>query len=181
MSTTVPTLTAIQLDGLACIGCGSDTTVQEPTGDRSPSGAQLFACTDRDVCRAQQSIDAQFPLLAALRTEAQSAPVFGERHLADGIRLLYGHKDAALHVTYDPAQISYESARELFAEADTLYPAARAVAFTNIGCTVIADLPADELPVRIEQHGKGRCVVTYDDTRITGEQLLALMDKAAGL
>lgn len=166
MSTTVPTLTAAQLDGLACINCGSDTTSQQPTGDRSPFGAQLFRCAA--------------PCTVAART-ARPATVFIEHHLADGIRLLYGHKGAALHVTYDPAQISYEGARELFVEAGTLYPTARAAAFTNIGCTVIADLPADELPVRIEQHGKGRCVVTYDDTRITGEQLLDLMDKAATL
>ncbi|MFI0000741.1 DUF6907 domain-containing protein [Streptomyces globisporus] len=71
MSTTVPTLTAAQLDGLACVDCGSNSSPQQPTGERAPSGAQLFRCTDLPGCRVQQSIDAQFPLLAALRTEEQ--------------------------------------------------------------------------------------------------------------
>ena len=179
MRTTI--LTAAQLDGLACITCGADDTEQQPTGDRSPSGVQLFACTDPGVCRAQQSVNAQFPLLAALRTEAQSAPVFVEDPLEDRVPLLYGQRNGAPVVTYDPAQISYESARELFAEARSLYPDARVVAFTDIGCTVITDIPADELPARIEQRGKGRCVLTYDDTRISSEQLLDLLDKAAAL
>ncbi|MBM9621816.1 hypothetical protein ACFQ60_17720 [Streptomyces zhihengii] len=165
MSFTVPTLTAAQFDGLACINCGADDTEQRPTGDRSPSGAQLFACTT--PC-------------TVVEQPAQSATVFVEHHLADGLPLLYGRKGGALRVTFDPAQISYESARELFTEARHLYPAARAVACTNIGHTVVTTLPADELPVRIEQHGE-RCTVMYDDARITGEQLLALMDKAVGL
>ncbi|WP_322984651.1 DUF6907 domain-containing protein [Streptomyces sp. S584] len=73
MSTTVPTLrkTAAQLDGLACIDCGADTTEQQPTGDRGPDDVQLFACTDPDVCRAQRSVNAQFPALAALRAVTQ--------------------------------------------------------------------------------------------------------------
>ncbi|WP_327711310.1 hypothetical protein OG912_24885 [Streptomyces sp. NBC_00464] len=180
MSTTVPTLTTAQLDGLACVRCGADDTEQQPTGDRGPDGAQLFACTDPDVCRAQQSIDTHFPLLAALRTKAQSAPVFVEHHLADGVPLLYGHKDGTLTVTYDPAQLTFESARELFAEAHALYPDARAVAFTNIGHIVTTSLPTDEPPARFESHG-ARCTVTFDDTRITKKQLLALMDKVVGL
>ncbi|MFJ6437743.1 hypothetical protein [Streptomyces sp. NPDC091416] len=164
MSLTVPTLTAAQLDGLACITCGADDTEQQPTGDRSPFGVQLFACTASCVPVGRPAV--------------QSAPVFVEHPLDDRVPLLYGRRNGALVVTYDPAQISYESARELFAEARSLYPDARAVAFTDIGCTVITDIPADELPVRIEQRGKGRCVLTYDDTRISSEQLLALLDKA---
>ncbi|MGQ4727063.1 hypothetical protein ACUN3E_05310 [Streptomyces sp. Ju416(a)] len=166
MHNTVPTLskTAAQLDGLACIDCGSDTTPQQPTGERSPSGAQLFACTTP----------------CAMAPAAQSATVFGKHHLADGVPLLYGYKDGALVVSYDPAQISFESARELFSEARTLYPAAHAVAFTSIGHIVTTALPADEPPARFESHGN-RCTVTFDDARITKKQLLALMDKAVGL
>ncbi|MFJ6438161.1 hypothetical protein [Streptomyces sp. NPDC091416] len=181
MRTTVPTnLTAAQLDGLACFVCGADDTEQRPTGDRSPSGVQLFACTDPDVCRAQRSVNAQFPRLAALRAEAQSAPVFEEHPHVLGVPVMFSREGAALRASFDPAQTTLENARELIAEANALYPGARAVAFTNIGCTVITSLPADELPARIEQRGKGRCVVMYDDTRISSDQLLALLDKVAG-
>ncbi|MFG2596689.1 DUF6907 domain-containing protein [Streptomyces sp. NPDC048462] len=82
MQITVPTLSSLQLDGLACVGCGADDTEQQPTGDRSPSGAQLFRCTDADVCRAQRSVNAQFPRLAALR--AESAPATAWRSLSLG-------------------------------------------------------------------------------------------------
>ncbi|GAA2987552.1 hypothetical protein [Streptomyces fulvorobeus] len=183
MSTTVPAPSAfetaralrLQAESTAhlprCVDCGTTSGPWQPTGARAQDGAQLFRCSAG--CPATIELDSG-------DTHARSATVFVEHYLADGVPLLYDRKDGALRVTYDPAQISFESARELFTESNDLYPTARAVAFTNIGRTVIADLPADELPVRIEQHGHGRCTVTFDDTRISGEQLLALMDEAAG-
>ncbi len=113
-------------------------------------------------------------------TSARSAVVFDEKRLADRVPLLYSHRDGAMRVTFDPAQISFTSARELFHEAHSRYPEARAVAFTNIGCTIITSIPAAEPPARIEGNGAGLSI-TYDDTRITSEQLLALIDEAATL
>ncbi|MFE9699079.1 DUF6907 domain-containing protein [Streptomyces sp. NPDC006270] len=89
MSTTVPTLTAAQLDGLACVDCGSDNSPQQPTGERAPSGAQLFRCTDLPSCRVQQSIDAQLPLLAALRTEEQRPPAPAVDPLESALRAAF--------------------------------------------------------------------------------------------
>lgn len=98
-------LTAAQLDGLACITCGADDTEQQPTGDRSPSGVQLFACTDPGVCRAQQSVNAQFPLLAALRNE--------ERETAPSMS---GHTPSSDAIEIVAAAPTYELLAELLAE-----------------------------------------------------------------
>lgn len=104
MRTTVPTsLTAAQLEGLACVECGSDSTEQQPTGDRAPSGAQLFRCADLSGCRIQQSIDAHFPALAALRDEqaasggAVTADQIGRRLAA---RVLANVPSLAAKTTY---------------------------------------------------------------------------------
>ncbi|MET9973860.1 DUF6907 domain-containing protein [Streptomyces microflavus] len=67
MRTTVQTslLTAAQLDGLACVDCGSPDTPQQPTGERAPGGAQLFRCVGRTACPAPVLDPLEAALLAA--------------------------------------------------------------------------------------------------------------------
>lgn len=107
--------------------------------------------------------------------------ILRESQLAPGVFLLCQQIYGTLRAAFDPAQTSQAAARVLLAEAAGQYPNARAVAFTDAGRTVITHLPEDERPVQIARDADGQLTVTYDDTRMTGEQFLALVDKAATL
>ena len=112
-------------------------------------------------------------------SDGYATTVLSTADMAAGVQVLYGRRGSSLYITVDPTQITNAAARDLVAEAISLYPSARAVALTDVGRTVVMDLPPDGLPVRIEQDDRG-CTVTYDDTRITSGQLLGLLERAGG-
>ncbi|MFD7443911.1 hypothetical protein [Streptomyces sp. NPDC059909] len=106
------------------------------------------------------------------------AALFEEAELDPRVHLIYKRFGDVLRVAYDPMQTTRAKAEGLLTAFHGQYADARVAAITELGRTIIADLPVDEDPVRITTDANRRVTVVFDDRRISPDQLLDLMAKA---